>query len=97
MPAVPLAGVDAFHVQLRKPPRAGLVFDLDSGEVLWRRRPAARAADREPHEDHDRAAGGRAERSPHDPVRITKAALDYTGSGVGLLPQGQARARSRRC
>src|ERR687897_439151 len=39
VPAVPLDGVDAFHVQLRKPPRAGLVFDLDTGEVLWRHRP----------------------------------------------------------
>src|ERR671916_2475388 len=39
VPSIPLAGVDAFHVRLRKPPRAGLVFDVDTGEVLWRRRP----------------------------------------------------------
>ena len=39
VPEVPLAGVDAFHVHLRKPPRAGLVFDVDTGEVLWRRSP----------------------------------------------------------
>ena len=42
MPDIPLGGVDAFHVHLRKPPRAGLVFDVDTGEVLWRR--AARCA-----------------------------------------------------
>src|SRR4051812_45760567 len=35
-PAVPLSGVDAFHVHLRRPPRAGLVFDMDTGDVLWR-------------------------------------------------------------
>ena len=26
---------------------------------------------------------------PNDPVRITKAALHYSGSGVGLLPRGK--------
>ena len=88
VPEVPLGGVDAFHVRLRKPPRAGLVFDVDTGEVLWRRRPllvlpmasltkimtALLAVER-----------GR----PDDPVGITPAALHYTGSGVGLLPRGR--------
>jgi D-alanyl-D-alanine carboxypeptidase (penicillin-binding protein 5/6) len=88
VPEVPLGGVDAFHVRLRRPPRAGLVFDVDTGEVLWRRRPlltlpmasltkimtALLAVER-----------GR----PNDPVRITRAALHYSGSGVGLLPRGR--------
>ncbi|HYN90563.1 MAG TPA: D-alanyl-D-alanine carboxypeptidase family protein, partial [Thermoleophilaceae bacterium] len=88
VPDVPLGGVDAFHVRLRKPPRAGLVFDVDTGEVLWRRRPmlalpmasltkimtALLAVER-----------GR----PDDPVRITPAALHYTGSGIGLLQRGR--------
>jgi D-alanyl-D-alanine carboxypeptidase (penicillin-binding protein 5/6) len=88
VPEVPLGGVDAFHVRLRRPPRAGLVFDVDTGEVLWRRRPmltlpmasltkimtALLAVER-----------GR----PDDPVRITRAALRYTGSGIGLLPRGR--------
>jgi serine-type D-Ala-D-Ala carboxypeptidase (penicillin-binding protein 5/6) len=88
VPEVPLGGVDAFHVRLRKPPRAGLVFDVDTGEVLWRRSPlltlpmasltkimtALLAV------EHSR---------PNDPVRITPAALHYSGSGVGLLPRGR--------
>jgi serine-type D-Ala-D-Ala carboxypeptidase (penicillin-binding protein 5/6) len=88
VPEVPLGGVDAFHVRMRRPPRAGLVFDVDTGDVLWRRRPlltlpmasltkimtALLAVER-----------GR----PNDPVRITRAALRYTGSGVGLLPRGR--------
>jgi len=88
VPEVPLGGVDAFHVRLRRPPRAGLVFDVDTGDALWRRRPllvlpmasltkimtALLAVER-----------GR----PSDPVRITRAALRYTGSGVGLLPRGR--------
>jgi D-alanyl-D-alanine carboxypeptidase (penicillin-binding protein 5/6) len=85
---VSLAGVDAFHVPLKRPPRAGLVFDIGSGEVLWRHNPqrtlpiasltkimtALLVVD-----------GGR----PNEPVRITRAALNYSGSGVGLLPRGR--------
>jgi serine-type D-Ala-D-Ala carboxypeptidase (penicillin-binding protein 5/6) len=88
VPGIPLSGVDAFHVDMRRPPRAALVFDLDSGEVLWRRRPlrvlpmasltkimtALLVTDRT---------------RPNEPVRITKAALDYSGSGVGMLPRGK--------
>jgi serine-type D-Ala-D-Ala carboxypeptidase (penicillin-binding protein 5/6) len=85
---VPLDGVDAFHVDLRRPPRAGLVFDVKTGEVLWRRRPllavpmasltkimtALIVVDRT---------------RPNEPVRITRAAFHYTGQGVGLLPRGK--------
>jgi serine-type D-Ala-D-Ala carboxypeptidase (penicillin-binding protein 5/6) len=85
---VPLDGVDAFHADLRRPPRAGLVFDVRTGEVLWRRRPllsvpmasltkimtALIVVDRT---------------RPNDPVRITRAALHYTGQAVGLLPRGK--------
>jgi D-alanyl-D-alanine carboxypeptidase (penicillin-binding protein 5/6) len=87
-PGVKLDQVDAFHVDLRKPPRAGLVFDVDSGDVLWRHDPlrvlpiasltkimtALIVVDRT---------------RPSDPVRITQAALNYQGSGVGLLPKGR--------
>ena len=87
IPSIPLSGVDAFALELRKPPRAGVVFDLDTGDVLWRRRPlrvvsiasltkimtALVVADRG---------------QPDDAVRITPAALDYEGSAIGLLPKG---------
>ena len=87
-PAVALDRVDAFHMALRKPPHAGLVFDVGSGDVLWRHDPvrvlpmasltkimtALIVVDRT---------------RPGDPVRITQAALDYQGSGVGLLPKGR--------
>ena len=88
VPAVPLGGVDAFHVPLRKPPRAGLVFDLDSGEVLWRRRPMLVAS--MASLTKIMTALLVVERSkPDDPVRITRAALRYSGSGIGLLPRGK--------
>jgi serine-type D-Ala-D-Ala carboxypeptidase (penicillin-binding protein 5/6) len=85
---VSLAGVDAFHVTLKRPPRAGLVFDVRTGEVLWRHNPARWL----PIASLTKIMtallvvdGGR----PDEPVRITQAALDYSGSGVGLLPKGR--------
>jgi serine-type D-Ala-D-Ala carboxypeptidase (penicillin-binding protein 5/6) len=79
---------DALRVHFDHPPRAGLLFDVNSGRVLWRRQPsrvlpiasltkmmtALVVADRVPR-------GGR--------VRITPATLRYRGSGVGLLPRGK--------
>ena len=87
-PEVPLSGVDAFHVRLRFPPRAGLVFDIDTGEVLWRLRPLLPL----PMASLTKIMTAllTVERShPDDPVRITRAALRYTGSGIGLLPRGR--------
>jgi len=34
-----LTGVDAFRLRFSKPPAAALVFDLDTGDVLYRYRP----------------------------------------------------------
>ena len=76
---------DRVGVRFRHPPRSGLLFDVDTGEVLWRHRPtrilpiasltkmmtALLVAER---------AEGR------EKVRITPEALRYTGSGIGLLP-----------
>jgi D-alanyl-D-alanine carboxypeptidase (penicillin-binding protein 5/6) len=87
-PAVPLSGVDAFHVHLRRPPHAGLVFDVNTGEVLWRLRPLLVL----PMASLTKIMTAllTVERShPNDPVRITPAALHYSGSGIGLLPRGR--------
>jgi D-alanyl-D-alanine carboxypeptidase len=87
-PAVPLNGVDAFHIHLSRPPRAGLVFDVSTGDVLWRRRPLLVL----PIASLTKIMTAllTVERShPDDPVRITNAALHYSGSGIGLLPRGK--------
>jgi len=79
---------DVVHLRFRQQPRSGLLFNLDTGEVLWRRAPerilpiasltkmmtALIVVDRE-------AADAK--------VRITKEALAYKGSGVGVLPRGK--------
>jgi D-alanyl-D-alanine carboxypeptidase (penicillin-binding protein 5/6) len=88
VPEVPLNGADSVRVRLRKPPRAGLMIDVSSGEVLWRRRPlrvlpmASLTKIMTALIVVDRAR-------PREPVRITNAALRYSGSGVGLLPRGR--------
>ena len=75
-------------LRFKKPPEAGLLFDVDTGRVLWRHRPtrvlpiasltkmmtALVVVDRVPA----RAT-----------ARITAEALAYSGSGVGLLPRGK--------
>jgi D-alanyl-D-alanine carboxypeptidase (penicillin-binding protein 5/6) len=80
---------DPIRLQFKHPPRAGLMFDIDTGRVLWRQAPtrvlpiasltkmmtALVVTDRVP-------AGSK--------VRVTREALHYRGSGVGLLPRGKS-------
>ena len=80
--------VDTVRMEFKHPPRAGLMFDLDTGRVLWRRKPsrvlpiasltkmmtALLVAERIPR-------GAR--------VPITRETLRYTGSGVGLFKRGK--------
>jgi D-alanyl-D-alanine carboxypeptidase len=79
---------DTVQIRFGHQPRAGLLFDLDTGQVLWRKDPtrilpiasvtkimtALVVADRVP---------------PGSKVRITKQALAYQGSGVGVLPKNK--------
>lgn len=81
-------GVDPVSPRFKRPPRAALLFDTDTGRVLWRRqetRPVPIASLTKLMTAlvvADRVA-------PGDRVRITKTALDYGGSGVGVLPLGK--------
>ena len=86
--AVRLDGVDAYSVRLRRPPRAGLVFDLDSGEVVWRRAPL-RVLPVASLTKIMTALVVTERTRPRDPVRIAAAAVRYSGSGVGVLPKGR--------
>jgi serine-type D-Ala-D-Ala carboxypeptidase (penicillin-binding protein 5/6) len=84
-----LTGVDAFTLHFNKPPRAALLFDVDSGEVLFRRDPL-RPRPMASLTKIMTALVVVQETRPEDRVRITKAALRYEGSGVGVLPKGKA-------
>ncbi len=81
-------GPDRVRVRFHHPPRAGLLFDLDTGEVLWRRRaetplPIASLT------KMMTALLVAARLAPDDSARITKEALAYKGSGVGVLPRNR--------
>ena len=79
---------DPLRLRFHRQPRSGLLFDLDTGEVLWRRLPdrvlpiasltkmmtALIVVQRE---------------KPTAKVLVTKEALAYKGSGVGVLPRGK--------
>jgi D-alanyl-D-alanine carboxypeptidase len=81
-------GGDAVRARFKAMPRSGLLFDMDTGRVLWRHQPtrvlpiasltkmmtALLVADR---------------LGPRSRVPITREALHYQGSGVGLLPRGK--------
>ena len=85
---VRLSGVDAFRVDFRKPPRAALVFDVDTGDVLFRRDPL-RPRPMASLTKIMTALVVVQETLPEERVAITKAALRYQGSGVGVLPKGR--------
>jgi D-alanyl-D-alanine carboxypeptidase len=79
---------DPVQIRFGHPPRSGVLFDLDTGRVLWRKDPtrvlpiasvtkmmtALVVVDHVPE-------GSK--------VRVTKQALAYQGSGVGLLPKNK--------
>lgn len=79
---------DAVSLRFKHPPRAGLMFDLDTGRVLWRRNPtrplpiASLTKMMTALVVVDRVR-------PRDRVRITRQALNYRGSGMGVLRLGR--------
>ena len=87
--AVELADpVDEVRDAFKKPPRAGLLFDLDTGEVLWRRNPTTRL----PIASLTKmmTALVAVQSIPEGrKVPITREALNYRGSGVGMFKRGR--------
>jgi D-alanyl-D-alanine carboxypeptidase (penicillin-binding protein 5/6) len=88
LPLALSATADRVRVAFKHPPRSGLLFDLDTGAVLWRRLPdrvlpiASLTKMMTALIVVDRAA-------PDAKVRVTKEALAYKGSAVGVLPKGK--------
>jgi D-alanyl-D-alanine carboxypeptidase len=88
-PGISLIGAQPITLHFRVPPRAGLVFDVDTGQVLWARNPLGRLPIASLTKimtaiivvDRTR---------PGDRARVTHEALNYSGSGVGVLPKGKS-------
>jgi D-alanyl-D-alanine carboxypeptidase len=77
---------DPVKLRFGRMPRAGLLVNLDTGEVLWRHR-----ADRAfPIASVTKLMTGLVavdELRPADKVRVTTSVLAYSGSGMGVLPR----------
>ena len=88
-PGISLVGPNAFNVRLKAgQPRTAMVFDMRTGRVLYKRNPTGRmpiasltkimtaliVVDRT---------------KPHEKIRVPRDALNYSGSGVGVLPKGK--------
>jgi serine-type D-Ala-D-Ala carboxypeptidase (penicillin-binding protein 5/6) len=84
--AVKLATPDAFAVRLGRKPRAGILFDVRSGRVLWRLNPTRRLAIASLTKMMT-ALVVVERRGPHERVKITRQARHTAGSAVGVLPR----------
>src|SRR3954466_10355824 len=84
--AVKLNDRDVIRVAFHRPPRAGLLFDLDTGKVLWRRNPT-RILPIASLTKMMTALLVVANEEASAMVRITKEARQAPGSRVGLLPK----------
>src|SRR6266536_2825750 len=82
------ATADPVQVAFKHPPRSGLLFDLDTGRVLWRRLPE-RVLPIASLTKMMTALIVVQRSAPDDKVRVTKEALAYKGSAVGVLPKGK--------
>ena len=91
-PAFALKGLhtpalDPVHLAFHRPPRSGLLFNLDTGQVLWERDPFRRlriASLTKMMTALLTVQNG----SPNELVRISRRAAEMPGSKVGVLPVG---------
>lgn len=81
------AASDPVADDFTRPPRSGLLFDLDTGEVLWRRDPE-RVLPMASLTKMMTALLVAAEVRPAELVRIPRRRY-YEGSAVGVLPRGR--------
>ena len=78
------------HVGSRRPsePRAGILFDVHTGRVLWQHDPGRRLPIASLTKMMTALIIARRHK-PSERVLITPQALAYEGSGVGVLPKGK--------
>ena len=85
-PGIDLFGAKPVRIHFKHPPRAGLLIDMRSGQVLWARNPLRRL----PIASLTKIMTAIlvVEKVPANAkTRVTREALHYQGSGVGLLPK----------
>jgi serine-type D-Ala-D-Ala carboxypeptidase (penicillin-binding protein 5/6) len=85
---VNLSGPDVVQLRFVRKPWAGMLFDVRTGQVLWRRNPHRRL----PIASLTKLMTALliVEREdPHERVRITRRATRTPGSAIGVLPRGK--------
>jgi serine-type D-Ala-D-Ala carboxypeptidase (penicillin-binding protein 5/6) len=85
---LPVESRPPVQIRLRQRPRAGILFDVRTGEVLWRHRSRRRL----PIASLTKMMTGLIAAENHGPqerVMITRQAVHTGGSGVGVLPRGK--------
>lgn len=92
-PALALSGIstpasDPIQLEFRHPPRAGILFDLTTGRVLWQR-DAYRRVEIASLTKMMTALLTVESAAPSGHVLVTKAAVESNGSKVGVLPLGK--------
>src|SRR5436190_4256272 len=76
------------NVEFARKPRAGILFDVDSGRVLWQHDPGRELPIASLTKMLTALMVARRDR-PGEPVLITPEAVATPGSGVGVLPKGK--------
>src|SRR4051794_11109157 len=88
-PGISLVGPNAFNVRLKSgKPRAAMVFDMKTGRVLYKRNPSGHM----PMASLTKIMTALIvvdQTKPHEKIRVPRDALNYSGSGVGVLPKGK--------
>jgi serine-type D-Ala-D-Ala carboxypeptidase (penicillin-binding protein 5/6) len=79
---------DLVALRFKHQPRSGLMFDLDTGQVLWRHDPTRVLPIASLTKMMTALLIARHVR-PGSKVKITKQALSYKGSGVGMFRRGK--------
>ena len=79
---------DPLRVPFRHPPRAGLLFDLETGQVLWQRNPLRRVRIASLTKMMTALIAVK-EAPPDARVLVTREAVNTAGSKVGVLPLGR--------
>jgi D-alanyl-D-alanine carboxypeptidase (penicillin-binding protein 5/6) len=86
--AVDMSAPDSVHIKFKRKPRAGLLFELRTGRVLWRYKPRRQLAIASLTKMMTALLIVERE-DAHERVRISRRATKTGGSGVGVLPKGK--------
>jgi D-alanyl-D-alanine carboxypeptidase (penicillin-binding protein 5/6) len=81
-------GSDPVRLPFHTPPRAGLLFNLSSGRVLWQHDASARLEIASLTKMMTALITVQST-APDDPVLVTRQAVDASGSKVGVMPVGK--------